>query len=278
MKTKTNLTRFCILVLVVSLILCAFLSNTTFAAQIEPYSVNSDVYGWALATSRITVYDIDFNPIGAIYGGEGFTVKGESHINFLNEYGFIEPMDAYFISHSTPYGSGMQRGFILKSDERFFDSYSSITSWGYAAGDIDVYYGTLTDRYAKIGVVQTEELVSVLAEKDGWYCIEYDSNLGRIRGWCLKSSIEMNGSAVKTLGDLPCGSQYVGQDRTYSARPVYGGPGVNYKFLGMLGGETGTETVFVISDDFVCNGQRWANVTFSAPYGTKRWIGYIQID
>lgn len=265
-KNKNVVTRFFsfLMALVMSF---AFVPITSaYAMEANQRAMTMDDRGWGMALERIPVYDWYFNVIGYIAAGEGFTVIDTD----------LLPNNAvvYTVNYST--ANGAKTGYVVWDAPVIVEK--STTCTGIVNASTTVYYGKNTSQYQVAGSVSTGEYVSILAESSGKYCIEYNTNSGRKRGWCSSSTItkQLATNNQCTLGQLPCNATWVNTNRTYSSRDVYAGPSTVYYKVGAIGTDSPTETVYITAE-YTYNGQTWAYITYSVP-GNKDKSGYIRIN
>ncbi len=262
-KNKNMVTRFFsfLMALVMSFALIPAIS-----AHAQETNLSWDDRGWAIALQRIAVYDWYFNVIGYIGAGEGFTVI---EADMLPNNAVV-----YCVDYST--SGGTKSGYVLWDAPYIIES--STTCTGVANATTTVYYGKNIDQYQVVGSVGIGEYVSILAEAAGKYCIEYNTNYGRKRGWCSKSTItkKLASNNQCTLGQLPCNATFVNTNRTYSSRDVYAGPSTAYYKVGAIGISSPAESVYITAE-YTYNGQKWAYISYSVP-NQKDKSGYIRID
>lgn len=263
-KNKNMVTRFFSFLMALVMSLALIPATSVHAQEVNPNSATFNECGWSIATQRVTVYDDDRIGIGYIEEGEGFT--------FLCSR-FVAGQLMAMVNYSTP--SGEKTGYI-KPLIGWDLNYT--TCAGVVNATTTVYYGKNTNQYQVAGTVSAGEYVSILAEAAGKYCIEFNTNAGRKRGWCSTSTItkKLPKDYDVTLGQLPCNATFVNTNRTYSSRDVYAGPSTAYCKVGAIGTSSPTETVYITAE-YTYNGQKWAYITYSVP-GQKDKSGYIRID
>lgn len=245
-------------------------TTTTHAYAVDPNDANYMASAWGIAKTRLDVYDYDKNIIGAIAAGEGFTAIGTEIIGLPGQSGLM-------INYSTP--SGAKTGMIY--DDNYTNTLYTLADYT-CAGTVNynatVYYGKATNNYQTVGSVSSGEFVSVLAESNNMCYIEYNTNVGRKRGWCSSSAITKHKCVFNPnmpLGALPCNASAINANRTYSHRTVYSGPSNKYFTVGSIGTATSSETVYVVAQ-YTYNGETWAYISYST--STKNKSGYIKIS
>lgn len=122
--------------------------------------------------------------------GEGFTV--------LDWGDFPDGSDNLYIEYST--SNGPKYGYVLVSDVEMDYKWSTAAI---ISNSTNIWYSWDTINYITAGSVSAGENVCVLAEENGWSYIEYNTNLGRKRGWCNSSYVTKIGTQYLYINKYP---------------------------------------------------------------------------
>lgn len=250
---KTIRKRLFTLMLVVCITIGIVPCNIVYAA----YQADSTSGLGINYNSSLTVYN-DSNLTskkGTIYVEEGFTILRKA----TNSNG-VQYYEVSYSNSTTTGGTG-----YVKAEGNY---YVVSTSAGIVSSSTTVYYGTNTSQYGSSGSVSAGETVCILAAKNSWYYIEYNTSSGRKRGWCAQSAIDC--ITNKQFKSTPEGTTFIGDSETVGNYIVYSGPGSNYAQIGQVG----NESVYVIFRQ-----RRLSNVWDCAAYSTsssnKLKVGWI---
>lgn len=162
--------------------------------------------------------------VGTLFQNEGCTFLF-SYINNGSNIAFIE--------YST--STGTKRGYVYSQYLNF--PYETIV--GIAIENTSIYAGINTSDYSKLGSVNANELVSVIAKNGDDIYVEYNTTGGRKRGYMKWNQINprdyntgMVFSDLYTYNNSGIGSFISGNEI------VYGGPSTAYANIGSVNSET----------------------------------------
>ena len=194
--------------------------------------------------SNITVYSNTAYtiPKGTIYQYEGFTVLSAN---------------TWYLEVEYSSSSGTKTGYIAKSSPDEFILPDSCVAKVDSTSTL--YYGPSTTANPIAGTVYADELVTVLAKNDNWVYVEYNTTLGRKRGYMSYSNLTCY-DRPSVFPDLYTHNN-AGETHYYSGRhDIYAGPSKTYAKVGFIEDENVT-----IYDDFDYYGYG---------YGTSCYVEY----
>lgn len=249
-KNKKLRRKLITLVLAIVTIISVMPGNMAFAAEI---SSNQYYGGWQIADKNYTVYSSTqwTNAIGTIFKDEGFTI-------LMQDY----PSGYLWVEYST--SSGAKRGYIKVPID---DAVARGDAVAQVAVTSTVYYGR-TDysgtygAYQSAGTVYAGEFVAIVAKNDDWAYIEYNTTVGRKRGYVKYSNL----TVYNRPGLYPDIYYYYDEISQYKSgrQYVYSGPTKMYAQVGWV--ENENVTVFYTGE---MNGHNFQYIEYSSGGQTK---------
>lgn len=156
----------------------AVMSVVTMIPAISASAATNYNGGWAMMEADRTVYTSSSltTTKGSVSAHEGVTV-----LEVLNN-------NIYHIQYSISSSPGYKDGYVQGGVSTAALGYTCVAK---ANTSMNVYYGTNTATYDKVGSVSSGELVSVVAANAPWAYIEYDTTSGRKRGYVQMSNLTL---------------------------------------------------------------------------------------
>lgn len=137
-----------------------------------------------------------------------------------------------FVEYST--SAGTKRGYVYQSE--ITQPLSGQTCVASANQELTVYSGTNTSTYQNLGTIFATELMSILAKNDNWIYVEYNTPVGRKRGYVSYSGVSpFNRPAV--FPDLYTYNNSGTEKYLNGSETVYGGPNTTYASIGSVSNE-----------------------------------------
>lgn len=221
-------------------------SNISAAIEESNYEGGYNYSDSELTVKSYFLFNQSVN-VGTIYAGEGFTELQRYNINGKN---------ISLVEFST--SSGTKRGFVYSSNMGI--SNVSKSSVACIIADSSAVYSGADSSYVKLGGVNKNEFVSILAKNNSYIYVEYNTLTGRKRGYIQNSNVKNY-----TVRDYPNDKAHISIKKANKNLDVYGGPNSNYAKIGTIYNQE------IIS--YLGTEKNYSYIEYTTSSGAKR--GYV---